>query len=49
MVAFFQTGDELAAEDAAEDVVLRNRPFKVLHFENLSRFVFGVDGGFHVG
>ena len=30
-------------------VVLRNRPFEVLHFEDLSRFGLGVDGGFHVG
>ena len=30
-------------------VVLRNRLFEVLHFEDLSRFALGVDGGFHVG
>ena len=30
-------------------VVLRNRLFEVLHFEDLSRFVLGVDGSFHVG
>ncbi len=30
-------------------VLLRNRLFEFLHFENLSRFVLGVDGGFHVG
>ena len=29
-------------------VVLRNRLFEVLHFEDLSRLGLGVDGGFHV-
>jgi hypothetical protein len=30
-------------------VVLWNRLFEVLHFEDLSGFGFGVNGGFHVG